>query len=323
MLGAAVVRRGDYERATELFEEALVLSREAGDRWGVSFTLNALGNVSSMQGDYERATELYEECLALLKELGDVAHSAIVLTNLGGIALDRGDHERATELSEKAVVLFRVQRHPKGLEGALGIQGWAALMRENYEKARTFLVESLALCAELGDKLGTIDSLEGLASLAAALEDDARAARLWGALDTALQVIGTPLTPDDLTQSYLDAASSRLGEEAWEAAFAEGKGMTLEQAVEYALSEKESATPKSATTEQSSAGAQPPNLTPARRKWPSWWPNSLPTARSPQSSPSPSTRPPPTSGGSSRSWDFSPVRRLAPGSPNSSRLPLI
>jgi predicted ATPase/DNA-binding SARP family transcriptional activator/DNA-binding CsgD family transcriptional regulator len=243
MLGSAVENRGDYERATELFEEALALSREAGDRWGVSFALNALGNVSSMQGDYERATELYEECLTRLKESGDVAHSAIILSNLGSNALERGDHEQATALSEKAAALFREQGHPKGLEWALDIQGWAALMREDYEKARTFLVKSLALCGELGDKRGTIDSLEGLASLAAALEDDARAARLWGAAETALQVIGTPPTPDNLTQPYLDAASSRLGEEAWEAAFAAGRAMNLEEAAEYAFPEQEFTTP--------------------------------------------------------------------------------
>ena len=42
--------------------------------------------------------------------------------------------------------------------------------------------------------------------------------------------------------------------------------MTLEEAIEYALSEKESANPISAMPEQASVGAQPPNLTPREKE---------------------------------------------------------
>jgi DNA-binding NarL/FixJ family response regulator len=52
-----------------------------------------------------------------------------------------------------------------------------------------------------------------------------------------------PPTERALGEPYLDAARSRLSEAEWEVAFAEGRNMGLEEAVEYALSEEETTTP--------------------------------------------------------------------------------
>jgi len=45
-----------------------------------------------------------------------------------------------------------------------------------------------------------------------------------------------------LYEPYLAAAHSQLGEAVWEEVLAEGQAMSLEQAVEYTLSERETAT---------------------------------------------------------------------------------
>ena len=114
------------------------------------------------------------------------------------------------------------------------------LIQGDNERALRVYKEALAICQETRQEPTDAGVLEGMASLAAALEDDTRAARLWGALESALQVIGATWTPDDLGQDapYLDTARFRLGESAWEAALAEGRNMTLEEAVEYALEEE-------------------------------------------------------------------------------------
>ena len=109
----------------------------------------------------------------------------------------------------------------------------------------TSFKEALAIHHEAG--IGPTSVLQRMVRLAAAMGDDVRAARLWGAGETALQVIGTALTPAELAlyEPFLDAARSRLGETAWEEALAEGKSMGLEEAVDYALSEEVSTTPAS------------------------------------------------------------------------------
>ena len=73
----------------------------------------------------------------------------------------------------------------------------------------------------------------------------ARAARLWGALEALEETAGIMVTATPLVRSWYDYenrlanARSRIDEARWEAAWAEGRAMTLEQAAEHALSEEE------------------------------------------------------------------------------------
>ena len=64
-----------------------------------------------------------------------------------------------------------------------------------------------------------------------------RAARLLGATDVLLSALGIrPDHPDQVElNTYVDAARTALGDIAFAAAWAEGRAMTLEQAIEYAL----------------------------------------------------------------------------------------
>ena len=92
---------------------------------------------------------------------------------------------------------------------------------------------------------GTVYGLQGLAGVAALRGEAARAARLWGAAEALREAIGYPASPFDRShpdyEGLLAPARSRLGEAAWEAAQAEGRMMTPEEAIEYALSEEEPA----------------------------------------------------------------------------------
>ena len=86
-----------------------------------------------------------------------------------------------------------------------------------------------------------------------------RAARLWGAAEALLEAIETTVyiyAPDrSLYQSQVTAARAQLDDEAaWEAAWAEGRAMTPEEAVEYALSKEEEHEPPTPVP----ASEQPP-----------------------------------------------------------------
>jgi hypothetical protein len=70
-----------------------------------------------------------------------------------------------------------------------------------------------------------------------------RAARLWGAAEAlfeTIEVAASPYAPDcSRYQGQVGAARTQLSEEAFEAAWAEGKSMPPERAVEYALATEE------------------------------------------------------------------------------------
>jgi hypothetical protein len=85
-----------------------------------------------------------------------------------------------------------------------------------------------------------IDGIELSAYLALALGTMGRAARLRGAAETRREASSVPLSPTEQATDEIDIATIRaaLGEAAFEAAWAEGRAMTLEQAVAYALDEQ-------------------------------------------------------------------------------------
>ena len=234
-LGITAERQGDYERATKLYEESLALYREVEDRWGIASILLSLGNVFVVREEHERAKQLYRESLMVSRESGDPEQFATGLANLGYEHLLEGDHERATALNEEAAGLYRDRGSRGGLVYALDNLAWAALVRGDHERARALHEETLALCRELGDRLIGSESMEGLACAAAARGEAERSARLFGAAEA----LGYQQAPAEraLREPYLAAARSMLEEAAWEAAWAEGRAMTFEEAVAYALEE--------------------------------------------------------------------------------------
>ena len=262
VLGEAEKRRGDRERAKELLETALVLSREAGDRRGIAWSLGSLANVSSSQGDHERAKELYEEGLSLSRELGGAETIGVQLLSLGYEFLLEGDHERATALNEEAAALLRIRGYRTGLEIALVNLGWAALVRGDHNRAAERFEESVVLCKELGDRSTAAESLEGLACAAGARGEAERAARLFGAAQGLSEAEGYHRAPRELAlrEPYLADAHSRLDGALWGTKLEEGRAMTLDEAIQYALSEEEVVAPSFPTPEQSRS-EQPAALT--------------------------------------------------------------
>ena len=88
--------------------------------------------------------------------------------------------------------------------------------------------------------------------------DAVRAARLWGAAKALGEAIGLPLSSFDRShpdyERLLATARSQLNDEvAWEAARAEGKAMSPEQAIEYALRSPSPETPQAKNTAELSA----------------------------------------------------------------------
>ena len=115
--------------------------------------------------------------------------------------------------------------------------GIAALLQGDYARAAAVYTESLALCRELGERWVTEECFFGLAGVACARARYKQAARLLGAAETLREALGRQ--PASFERAVYDQrmASTRdaLGDAVFAAACAEGRAMTLEQAIEYAL----------------------------------------------------------------------------------------
>jgi predicted ATPase/DNA-binding SARP family transcriptional activator/DNA-binding CsgD family transcriptional regulator len=246
LLGWLVEVQGHHARAKELLEEGLILSRDVDDKFGIADTLLMLGSTMSSLGERKRERKLHEDGIALSRELGYVRTLGRLLFSVGYGLLLEGDYERGAALNEEAAALYRERGYKGGLEFVLDNLGWAALLQDDHERAKTSYEESLMLCKELGDRWTASESLEGLACVAGVRGEAERAAKLFGVAEALREAVGSQHTTEEdaLREPYLAASRSRLDEEAWDKAWAEGRAMSMEQAIEYALSEEQLSSPE-------------------------------------------------------------------------------
>ena len=236
-LGNVAYNQGDYPQARVLYKESLTIRRELGDKSGIAASLNNLGNVAADQGDYAAARVLYEESLTIRRELGNKSGIAASLNNLGNVAYNQGDYGGARVLLEESLAIARELEDKSGIAFSLNNLGNVAADQGDYGGARVLLEESLTIRRVLGAKAVIADDLKAFATLAAREVQEARGARLWGAAAALRETFGSPLPPakHEKQERETTAVRETLGEDAFAAAWAEGRVMTMEQAIEYAL----------------------------------------------------------------------------------------
>jgi predicted ATPase len=115
---------GQPGKALELYEQALPIRREVGDRAGEAATLNNLAGVYSATGQPGKALELFEQALPIAREVGDRAGEAITCFNMALLLRDRGEAEKAIELLRQAVALERQVQHPDYQQDATMLSEW-------------------------------------------------------------------------------------------------------------------------------------------------------------------------------------------------------
>jgi predicted ATPase/DNA-binding NarL/FixJ family response regulator len=239
--------QGDHLSAEPLVQESLRLFKELEDKVGTAYALSNAGYVALGRGRYQQAMAVIEEAADLFLEEGEKWGAAIELGFLAVAWRNQGDHERAKRLAERGLAISREIGERQATTSALYTLAILAQTEGEDERARDLLEEGLKLSAELGNEADVAHCLERLASMYGAEGKIVRAARLWGAEETLLEKLEDAVytyVPDRLLhRSQVAAARSQLDEAAWTAAWTEGRVMSLEQAVEYALEQEQAPEP--------------------------------------------------------------------------------
>jgi DNA-binding CsgD family transcriptional regulator len=180
-------------RAQALIEEGLDLCRTLADRRGIAFMLFGLGYIQLSQNRYAAAQTALKESLGLLRPLDDQRSLSMCLNGLAEVALHGRDSKTA----------------------------------------RVFGEEAIHTLSEVGDTWFLAFSLDGLAAVVGAERQAVLAARLFGAAEALRESIQAPLPPVRQGQyrRQVAAIKERLGEPAFAAAWASGRGITLEQII--------------------------------------------------------------------------------------------
>ena len=236
--GTLAAVQGNLEEARTLWQRSLAIRQELDDKVNIANLLNNLAIVARNRGDYEESRALNEEALVLRRELGDRRAIAQSLNNLGMVLTDLGEYEAARAQLEVAVGLQREIGDRWEIANALETLATATRDQGDYVASLSLYDESLTILWELGERWMLAYVLEAMGGLAALQGQPQRALRLVGAAAALRETTGSSLSPteQDMLEKMLGPARQALGEAAAASAEAEGRAMSLEQAVRFARS---------------------------------------------------------------------------------------
>jgi len=233
-LGSAFAAKGDFDRAHELLDLALGISRDGDIASETVRSLTVLGWLEQAQGRLGNARTYFEEARTTADSTGIAIPSA--LRGLGELAIaeDRWPEAEAM-LNEARSATDRAMRSDR----AWVISSLARLARAqgDHRRSSALFAEALEVFRRCGEVPAVVESLEEMASLARQSAQLDQAARLFGAAIAIRQAKGYARPPlrKAAFDGDLDALKQAFGSRRLKALLREGATMSMEEAAAYAL----------------------------------------------------------------------------------------
>ena len=231
-LAEVAIAQGNYPQARSLMEEDLVSYQASGERYSTAYPLYFLARIHFLAGDdLAEAQSLAEECRALFKEVGNRRLVAYARHVLGQILLIQGEESRARSALEASLATFRVLKERSAIGDVLLALGRLAQVQGDHEAAQDCYTESWHVLRSIGATEPSVSCLEGYGEVLIAQGATKKAVQLWATAATVRATIIAPMPPV-YRASYRQAvalARQRLGDEAFQSAWAEGHDTSLEQ----------------------------------------------------------------------------------------------
>lgn len=156
MYGQAVALGGDFEKAREIGEQSLELSRAISDQHTEALSLWCSGMLIAIQGDNARGIPILEQSLALYRSLGDKFGQATVMA---WMSLNNHDLEDSKAHLFESLQLFRELGHLSGIAVCLNELAHRTIWGGDFSLPIPWLEEARALHRQLGNTLREADSV--------------------------------------------------------------------------------------------------------------------------------------------------------------------
>jgi predicted ATPase/DNA-binding XRE family transcriptional regulator len=232
-IGWLGMNHNDLEQSKAFLSKSLKLHRDLGNLSGISWCLTFLAYHAMFGGDFSTPAPWLEEAKTLYRQLGDQPNEADVLQMLGMLAHWQGNYQKACAYFEQSIAMYEKS-------GGLRISWPRVRLAHTFLRQGDFVHarETFEICLQQFEELiGVVYTIEGLAALHLYQGQPERAARLFAWADATREKIGNDRPPIEQVDVDKDIAAclTKMGEGAYSAAYKEGKGMLLDEAIAYAL----------------------------------------------------------------------------------------
>jgi tetratricopeptide (TPR) repeat protein len=221
----------------ELLDELVPLLEQIGDWWQLA-TMEAGLAIGDMDGDPVQAEARLARATEAARRSENPAAIAFTARARSRVAGDRGRLEEARRWFLEAMERYREIGDRRQVLGARSDLAHAIRRHASIDEAEAEYRQTIQEWRRLGNRGAIANQLEAFAFVALARRNGVRAARLLGAAEALREVAESPLLAMERTE--YDAEVARLREEpdqvALRSAWAEGREMTADEAVAFALS---------------------------------------------------------------------------------------
>ena len=166
---------GEYCKAEEYLKEALVITKEIGNKKGEASSYGNLGSLFQSVGEYGKAEEYLQKALAIRKEIGDKKGEASSYGKLGTVFQSVSEYGKAEEYLQKALAIRKEIGDKEGEATSYGNPGTVFQSFGEYGKAEEYLKIALAMKKETGDKQGEASCYQFLGTVFRHLGECAKA----------------------------------------------------------------------------------------------------------------------------------------------------
>ncbi|MBU1998879.1 MAG: tetratricopeptide repeat protein [Candidatus Omnitrophota bacterium] len=156
LLCQAYQRQGMLSRALSSYFEYIIYSQKKGDKKMLASAYIGAGRIFHDKGDYPKAKEFYDKALVLSTDNKDRLNEAVSLRRLALWYMDKDDDNAAIELLTKSVEINSERSHKADHRYNLACDyfdlGLLFSNKDDFKAARTFYNKSLKLFASLKAK---------------------------------------------------------------------------------------------------------------------------------------------------------------------------
>ena len=233
-MGEIAMRRGRPEIARPSVERWLLWAREDGGPSDVAWALSSLASIHMHEGDFGGSVSLLDEALDTARAVADMRLLSNVAGNLGYVLSAVGDYERAAQLCRESIELAPAASDVCVDHANLGL---ALLGLGDLDGAGSEYRIAIVGALESGYFFTLADAMVGAAAVLFRRGESAAALAVLAAVDRLRDDLGLPADPveHDLAVSTLGGARRALVTEEIEFAWNDGRSLSLDDAVAYAV----------------------------------------------------------------------------------------
>lgn len=222
----------------EAAQEGLAVLTELGDEWGLATANLNMARIATHRGDLEARRAYLAKNQAYWKDSPLSFQSAMSYLSLGMEERIRRNHQAARPYFEEGLIAFKKLGN-KNFENVMRSElGHIARLDGDFAQAKVIYTQTLLAWQDLGHQAAIAHQLECFAFIAMDEHEPLRAARLLGAAEALRERNGSPMAKYEETeyQNHTARLQSMLSGSELEPAWAEGRALSMEQAILLALS---------------------------------------------------------------------------------------